>query len=777
MNFSSLRAGGFSLLFFLLCMTAHAQSPATNTDLKIWFNRPATEWNEALPVGNGHLGAMIFGGIDHERLQLNEETVWTGKDTDFVNPGAKAALPEVRKLLFAGKYAEAQKLAQEKMMGDKKVHSTYQTLGDLYLTFANGSQRNISEYRRELDLTKAVAKVSYRANGVLFTREVFTSAPDKALIIRLTADRPSALSFAVDINRPGDKALVEAKENQLLLSEHVGNGIGVKMMARVKVVNEGGNIKTDSKTIHIEGASTVTLLLTAATDYWGKDPSATSQQQLNTVSKKNYDAVKADHINDYQNYFNRVDFHIGTSDAVYFPTDARLSALQLGNNDPQLTALYFQFGRYLLISSSRPGGLPANLQGIWADGLYPPWDADYHININIQMNYWLSEVTNLSELHLPFLAYLDKMRTDARKTAQDMYGIKGTVAHFTSDAWFFTEPYGQTQWAMWPMGMAWCARHPWEHYLYTSDKKYLQESGYPVMKEAATFCMNWLVKNPVSGKLVSGPSISPENTFKTKEGEVATMVMGPTMDHMIIRDLMNNTIAASKVLDTDAAFRKQLEKTVAKLAPTQITSDGRIMEWTEEFEEPEPGHRHISQLFGLHPGKEITQQKNPSLMAAARKTIDHRLAHGGGHTGWSRAWIINFFARLQDGEAAYSNLVALLKKSTLPNLYDNHPPFQIDGNFGAPAGIAEMLMQSHDDEIQLLPALPSAWPKGYIHGLCVRGSFEVNIDWENGKLKAASILSKEGNPAKVRYKDKVITLPTEKGKRYKLSGELVVLAD
>ncbi|GEO04144.1 alpha/beta hydrolase [Adhaeribacter aerolatus] len=731
---------------------------------------PANNWNEALPVGNGRLGAMVFGGITTERLQLNEETVWSGKPEDFVNPQAKAALGPVRQLLFAGKYAEAQKIAQEKMMGDKKVGSNYQTLGDLQLDFSHTP--TVTDYRRELDLENAVARTSYVANRIKYTREIFSSAPDQVLVVRLTADKPGALSFNIKVSRPGDKANITATGNEITMQEHVNNGVGVKMVTRIKVLNEGGALTATNGNIGVKEANTVTLLLTAASDYWGSEPGAQTGKQLAAAGSKPFTQLKADHVKDYQNYFKRVDLNLGITEAAYYPTDARIVAMQAGNVDPHLLQLYYQFGRYLLISSSRPGGLPANLQGIWADGLTPPWSADYHININIQMNYWPAELTNLSELHLPFLKFLEALGPDARKTARDMYGLKGTVAHFTTDAWHFTEPYGQTQWAMWPMGLAWSAQHLWEHYLFTEDKKYLKELAYPVMKEAAEFCTGWLVENPVTKQLVSGPSISPENQFKTKSGDVATMVMGPTMDHMIIRDLLTNTIAAGKALNQDAAFRKKLQNVLSRLAPTKIGSDGRIMEWTEEFAEPEPGHRHISHLFGLHPGNQITKQQNPELLAAARKTIDYRLSHGGGHTGWSRAWIINFFARLQDGEAAYENLLALLRKSTLPNLFDTHPPFQIDGNFGATAGITEMLLQSHAGEIQLLPALPKAWQKGYIHGICARGGFDLDLDWENGKLKQAKILSKLGNTCQIRYGDEVISLKTQKGKTYTLDGNL-----
>lgn len=763
-----------SILFlcFLTPLSSFAQSPQQAPEkLAIWFSRPAADWNEALPVGNGRLGAMVFGGVASERLQLNEETVWTGKDADFINPGARAALPEVRALLFAGKYAEAQKLAQEKMMGDKTVPSSYQTLGDLQLNFDTLTQ-NATEYRRELDIETAVAKVTYRAGNVNFTREVFSSASDRALVVRLTADKPGALSFTLNLSRPGNKAKLDLFGDEIIMSEHVSDGVGVKMVARLKVLLDGGTLRAVDRGMQVEKANAVTLLFTAATDYRGENPTTTTADQLAAAAKKNYEALKQAHIADYQQYFKRVDLHLGTTDAVYFSTDSRLIAMQNGNVDPQLVELYYQFGRYLLISSSRPGSLPANLQGVWADGLTPPWGADYHININIQMNYWPAEVTNLSEMHMPFLTFLDALRPDARKTAKDMYGIKGAVAHFTTDPWHFTETYGQTQWAMWPMGLAWSAQHLWEHYLFTEDKEYLKELAYPVMQEAAEFCANWLVENPETKQLVSGPSISPENTFKTRNGEVATMVMGPTMDHMIIRDLLGNTIAASRELNKDAAFRRRLEKILTRLAPTKIGSDGRIMEWTEEFEENEPGHRHISHLFALHPGHQITKQKNPELLEAARKTIDYRLSHGGGHTGWSRAWIINFFARLQDGEAAHENLLALLRKSTLPNLFDTHPPFQIDGNFGATAGITEMLMQSHASEIELLPALPSAWQQGYIHGIVARGGFEVAIDWENGKLKQVKILSRLSNPCQIRYGDQVVTLQTQKGKSYVLNGGL-----
>lgn len=784
----------FCLPFIL--MFSCTPKTSEKSELKLWYETPASattaddkngwkddaEWLKALPLGNGSMGAMVFGDVNNERIQLNEESMWSGSVDDNDNPEAREAQQEIRRLLFEGKYKEATALTNKSQIckgagsghgnGANVPFGCFQTLGDLRIDFGKNSA--FENYYRELDLNDAVVRVNYTQDGVNFQREIFTSYPDQVMVAKFTANKSGQISFRCTMDRP-ECFKTYAEDDELIMSGALSDGKGgenLHYMARLKAITKSGEVAYKDSQLVVRNADEVILLLAASTDYVlsypeykGRDFVGLTAKNIKNASEKSYNELLKSHLAEYQSYFNRVDLDLTPAEVVPVPTDKRIELFRESNSDPHLVELMFQYGRYLLISSSRPGCLPANLQGLWANKIQTPWNGDYHTDVNVQMNYWPAEATNLSEMHLPLFDLLESLVKPGSKTAEVQYGNRGWVIHPITNIWGYTAPGEAASWGMHTGGSAWISTHIAEHYRFTGDKDFLKRM-YMVLKGATEFYIDWLVTDPETGKLVSGPAVSPENTFIAPDGSQSQISMGPTHDQEVIWQLFSDFIYASNELGIEDDFVREVVEAKNELAGPKIGSDGRLMEWAHEFPEVEPGHRHISHLFAVHPGEQINPWDTPDLVAAAKKSLDYRIANGGGHTGWSAAWLISQYARIFDGNDAKKSLNTVLRKSTSPNLFGQHPPFQMDANFGTTAGIAEMLLQSHAGVLHLLPALPAEWADGSVKGLKARGGFTVDISWKDGRIVNATIYSENGGNIRLLYRDDTSELSLKVGETY-----------
>ena len=750
------------------------QHEVKKENLKLWYQQPAQYWTEALPVGNGRLGAMVFGGIQEERIQFNEETLWTGEPRSYARTGAVRHLNKIRQLLDQGKQDEATSLAHDNFMSVPLRQMDYQPFGDLLLTFPD--HKSSSDYHRELDLNHGICKVSYISNGHTFKREIFASHPHQIMVVRLETDAPGKLNFSVKLGSPHKLNTVKNLSSGQSLAVQIEDGV-LNGLATFQV-ETNGDIASKQEEIYISNASMAVIYLNAATNFndyktIGKDPRLIIDKHFAAISDKSAEQIRAEHIDDYQSLFNRFDLSFGHNGRDTLPMDVRIRKFEEDPQDPGLIALYVQYGRYLMISSSRSGTQPANLQGIWNQDLEPAWGSKYTCNINLEMNYWISNIANLSECQEPLFNLIQEVAETGKRTAMEHYGAQGWILHHNTDLWRGTAPINHANHGIWVGGSGWLCYHLWEHYLFTQDITFLKDQAYPLMRDAARFYLDYLVEDRTTGWLISTPSNSPET---------GGLVRGPTMDHQIIRSLFKACLQAGEILQTDPDFAKKLSEALPRIAPNQIGRHGQLQEWLADIDDPENHHRHVSHLWGVHPGSEINFETSPEFMEAAKKSL---LFRGDEGTGWSLAWKINFWARFLEGDHAYELIKMLFRPvdsgqtnyrrgGSYVNLFDAHPPFQIDGNFGAPSGIIELLIQSHLGRIDLLPALPSILPNGEIRGVKARGGFILNFSWKNGEIEHVEVTSNAGKTCQIRYLGKEISFKTEKGETYELNNQLEI---
>ncbi len=764
---------GLAFLLLISTFSTEGNSQSLAKPLMLWYSQPASVWEEALPIGNGRLGAMVFGGITEEHIQFNEETLWTGAPHDYSHEGASQYLGQIRELIWQGKQKEAETLAMDKFMSVPLGQCKYQPFGDLWIKIHN--QGEVTDYRRELDLSTALCRTTYKSGGTNYTREYLASVPDQTIAVILKADKKQSLSFDLSLTALHERFNAVAKDDGTIeLNVKVKDGV-LTGTARLKMVITGGKFSVKDNQLLVEKADEAVIYLVAATNFVNpKDVSGNPVQKcdkyLSAIGIKKFDVVKQNHIKDYLFYFKRFEIDLGNSASENLTTDLRIKEVTT-KMDNSLAALYVQYGRYLMLSSSRPGTYPANLQGIWNDKLNPPWDSKYTVNINTEMNYWAVEPLNISECHDALFRMIEEVVPSGQKVARVHYNAKGWVLHHNTDLWRGAAPINHSNHGMWVSGSGWLSQHFWEHFLFNRDTTFLAQRAWPVLKGAAQFYMDYLVPDPKTGYLVSCPSNSPEN---------GGLVSGPTMDHEIIKSLFKICIEASSIIVKDKAFADSLKIILPKIAPYQIGKFGQLQEWVADLDDPTNTHRHVSHLWGVHPGKEINWQDTPELMEAAKKSL---IARGDEGTGWSLAWKINFWARFRDGNHAW-NMVQMLLRPTgqtgtkmtgggsYPNLFDAHPPFQIDGNFGGASGIVEMLMQSHLNAIDILPALPDAIPNGHIRGVRARGGFDLDFEWKDGQLVRLKVLSTAGYPLTIRYGNKKFNVTTKKGEVLQFNHDL-----